>query len=120
MYDGDTTAYNLPYIRKVFVSHRYILLRLLTRKAGFYVARATHFILRALPIYKGDVRLVNRERARVFGRYLVMNYCAHGISQRQVAGYGQEKDHISVASAVASGAADVGLGIEKSKRVLSM
>jgi len=121
MYDGDTTAYNLPYIRKVFVSHRYILLRLLTRKAGFYVAKGNPLHITSIVDLQGDVRLVNREKGSGIRTLLDELLRTHGISQTQVAGYGQEeKDHISVASAVASGAADVGLGIEKTARLVDV
>ncbi len=121
MYDGDTTAYNLPYIRKVFVSHRYILLRLLTRKAGFYVAKGNPLHITSIADLQGDVRLVNREKGSGIRTLLDELLRTHGISQTHVAGYGQEeKDHISVASAVASGAADVGLGIEKTARLVDV
>lgn len=121
MYDGDTTAYNLPYIRKVFVSHRYILLRLLTRKAGFYVAKGNPLHITSIADLQGDVRLVNREKGSGIRTLLDELLRTHGIFQTNVAGYGQEeKDHISVASAVASGAADVGLGIEKTARLVDV
>lgn len=121
MYDGDTTAYNLPYIRKVFVSHRYILLRLLTRKAGFYVAKGNPLHITSIADLQGDVRLVNREKGSGIRTLLDELLRTHGISQTHVAGYGQEeKDHISVALAVASGAADVGLGIEKTARLVDV
>ncbi|WP_139993361.1 helix-turn-helix transcriptional regulator [Kurthia sp. Dielmo] len=121
MYDGDTTAYNLPYIRKVFVSHRYILLRLLTRKAGFYVAKGNPLHITSIADLQGDVRLINREKGSGIRTLLDELLRTHGISQTQVAGYEQEeKDHISVASAVASGAADVGLGIEKTARLVDV
>lgn len=121
MYDGDTTAYNLPYIRKVFVSHRYVLLRLLTRKAGFYVAKGNPLHITSIVDLQGDVRLVNREKGSGIRTLLDELLRTHGISQTHVAGYErEEKDHISVAAAVASGAADVGVGIEKTARLVEV
>ncbi|MBM7698569.1 substrate-binding domain-containing protein [Kurthia huakuii] len=121
LYDGDTAAYNLPYIRKVFVSHRYILLRLLTRKAGFYVAKGNPLNITSIADLQGDVRLMNREKGSGIRTLLDELLRTHGISSTHVTGYErEEKDHVSVATAVASGAVDVGVGIEKTARLVDV
>ena len=38
MFDGDTGDYNTPYV-KIFVSHAFVLINVVSRKAGFYVQR---------------------------------------------------------------------------------
>src|SRR5690625_1106948 len=37
--DGDTGEYNVPYIRKILVSKSFLVMKFITRKAGFYVAK---------------------------------------------------------------------------------
>ncbi|WP_010288807.1 helix-turn-helix transcriptional regulator [Kurthia massiliensis] len=121
MYDGDTAAYNLPYIKKVFVSHRYCLIRLLKRCAGFYVAKGNPRNIRHFKDLKGDVRLINREKGSGIRTLLDEMLRIHGISPVAIQGYEhEEKDHLSVASAVASGAADVGIGIEKTAQLVDV
>lgn len=121
MYDGDTAAYNLPYIKKVFVSHRYCLIRLLKRRAGFYVAKGNPLNIRHFKDLKGDVRLINREKGSGIRTLLDEMLRIHGISPVAIQGYEhEEKDHLSVASAVASGAADVGIGIEKTAQLVDV
>lgn len=121
MYDGDTAAYNLPYIKKIFVSNRYCLLRLLKRRAGFYVAPGNPLNIRSFADLKGDVRLINREKGSGIRTLLDEMLRINGISTVTINGYDhEEQNHLSVASAVASGAADVGIGIEKTAKLVDV
>jgi len=121
MYDGDTAAYNLPYIKKIFVSHRYCLLRLLKRRAGFYVAPGNPLNIRSFADLKADIRLINREKGSGIRTLLDEMLRINGISTTMINGYeDEEKDHLSVASAVASGEADVGIGIEKTAQLVDV
>lgn len=121
MFDGDTAAYNLPYIKKVFVSHRYVLLRMLNRKAGFYVAKGNPLNIQSITDLQQEVRLINREKGSGIRTLLDEQLRIKGMTSKNVTGYEmEEKDHLSVASAVAKGRADVGIGIEKIAKLVEV
>ncbi|OXM83832.1 helix-turn-helix transcriptional regulator [Paenibacillus rigui] len=113
--DGDSGEYNLPYIRRLLVGSSYMVVNLLSRNAGLYVARGNPFKLAhwsdlSLP----GLRFVNREKGSGARVLLDEQLRKHGIKPEQLAGYGNEQtNHLGVASKVASGEADVGIGIEK-------
>lgn len=39
LYDGETGEYNLPYAERILVSEPFIMINLVSRKAGFYVTK---------------------------------------------------------------------------------
>lgn len=39
LYDGETGEYNLPYAKRILVREPFIMINLVSRKAGFYVAK---------------------------------------------------------------------------------
>lgn len=122
LYDGDTNAYNLPYIRRMLVSHPYIVLHFLTRWEGFYVAKGNpHNIQTWADLTKPGIRMVNREKGSGVRVLIDENLRLAGIASRDIKGYAiEESSHIGVASKVVSGQADVGVGIEKTARLVDV
>lgn len=118
--DGDTGEYNLPYIRKLLVGMPYLVVHLLTREAGFYVAKGNPLELRAWSdLKKDDIRLVNRERGAGARVLLDEQLRLHGIPASKLEGYNFEANsHLAVAGAVARGEGDVGIGTEKAARII--
>jgi len=55
MYDGDTGEYNTPYLKKILVSHSYILINLISRRAGFYVQKGNPMQIQSFNDFKGQV-----------------------------------------------------------------
>ncbi|CAA7599463.1 DNA binding domain, excisionase family [Acididesulfobacillus acetoxydans] len=115
LWDSDTDEYNIPYVRHMLPGHRALVINLVYRTEGFYVAGGNpQNILTWQDLTRPGVRFVNRERgsgARVLldGKLKVL-----AIDRRQIRGYGDEEmSHLAVASRVARGEADAGLGIEK-------
>jgi len=118
--DGDTGEYNLPYIRKLLVGFPYMVVNLLSRNAGLYVAKGNPKGLHGwADLSRPGLRLVNREKGSGARVLLDEQLRLHGIKPARIAGYGHEQtNHWSVAAAVASGQADVGVGTERAASVV--
>ncbi|MDR3586327.1 MAG: helix-turn-helix transcriptional regulator [Desulfosporosinus sp.] len=115
LWDSDTNEYNTPYVRKMMPGHRAILINIVYRTEGFYVAKGNpKKILTWSDLARPDLRFVNRERGSGARVLLDEHLRIQGIAHQSVNGYSNEEmSHIAVASKVARGEADVGLGIEK-------
>ncbi len=115
LWDGDTDTYNLPYIRSLLPGHRALLVNLVYRNIGFYVAKNNPLNLASWQdIAKAGVRLINRERGSGARVLLDEQLRKLDIDFSSLTGYSNEEtSHLTVASTVARGDADVGVGIEK-------
>ncbi|MDD1502147.1 helix-turn-helix transcriptional regulator [Lysinibacillus sp. CNPSo 3705] len=122
LYDGDTGEYNTPYLKKIFVSHSYILLNLISRRAGFYVQKGNPLQIKSMDDFKTkSLKLMNREKGSGARTFLDEQLRIHHISPTSIDGYNEEEmSHIDVASAVANGHADIGLGIEKISKLIEV
>lgn len=122
LFDGDTKEYNLPYIKKILVGYPYVLLNLVCRKAGFYVKQGNPLNITSWSdINQRQIRIVNREIGSGARILLDEQLRIHNIPTRDIKGYQyEETNHLSVASAVATGAADVGVGIEKVSKIVGV
>jgi len=120
--DEETGEYNLPYVRRFLPGRKLVLVTLMHRDQGLIVKkgnpkRITGFADLARP----DVLFVNRQRGA--GTRILLDYELKraGIDPEQVRGYQHEEfTHMAVAVAVASGVADVGLGILAAARALDL
>jgi putative molybdopterin biosynthesis protein len=122
MFDGDTGEYNLPYVKKILVSYPYILINLVSRKAGFYVQKGNPLHITSwADINQEDVKIINREKGSGARILLDEQLRIHNISSKNINGYEHEEtNHLSVASAVSTGIADVGVGIEKAAKIVGI
>lgn len=118
--DGDTGEYNLPYIRKLLVGFPYIVVNLLSRNAGLYVKQGNPLSLKSWSdLAVPGLRLANREKGSGARVLLDEQLRLHGLKPDELIGYEQEQsNHLGVASKVASGEADVGVGIEKAASIV--
>lgn len=115
LWDSDTDTYNLPYVRRFLPGHHALLINLVYRTEGFYVQKGNpKNIAEWQDLTRPAVRLVNRERGAGARVLLDEKLRVLNIRHDQISGYDQEEmSHLAVASAVARGDADVGVGIEK-------
>lgn len=122
MYDGDTGEYNTSYLKKIFVSHPYIQIHLLTRMAGFYVEKGNPLGIQSFEdITKPDLRIINREKGSGARTLLDEKLRVHEIPRATIVGYDdEEKSHLDVASAVAQGHAQLAVGIEKIAKLVNV
>ncbi len=120
--DEETGEYNLPYIRRYLAGVRVRVIGFVRREQGLIVPRGNPKGIRSLAdLTRPDVTFVNRQRGA--GTRVLLDYRLKqaGISPRQIQGYErQEFTHLAVAAAVASGAADCGLGILAAARALEL
>lgn len=115
LWDSDTNEYNTPYVRRLMPGHQTCVINLVYRMEGFYVAKGNPKNLTTWgDLVKPGVRYVNRERGSGARVLLDEQLRISGIKRQDILGYGEEElTHLAVASKVARGEADVGLGIEK-------
>ena len=121
LWDSDTNQYNIPYVRRLLPGHRSVVVNLVYRDAGFYVAEGNPRDIHTwCDLTKPGVRFVNRERGSGARVLLDEQLRVHDIEHSNIKGYEREEmSHLAVASCVARGEADVGLGIEKAARQVS-
>jgi putative molybdopterin biosynthesis protein len=120
LWDGDTGDYNLPYIRKLLIGFPYVVVNLLSRQAGLYVqAGNPHQISGWNDLLKPGLRLINREKGSGARVLLDEQLRLHGTKPDLLKGYAvEELSHMGVAGKVASGEADVGVGIAKVAKIV--
>lgn len=115
LWDSDSDDYNLPYIRRLMPGHQTVVINLVYRFEGFYVVKGNPKKVSSLQdLVRPDVRFVNRERGSGARVLLDEKLRLTNIPHYLINGYhDEEMSHMAVASKVARGEADVGLGIEK-------
>ncbi|WP_040206847.1 substrate-binding domain-containing protein [Neobacillus jeddahensis] len=122
MFDGETGEYNLPYVKRILTGNAYVLINLIARKAGLLVRKGNPLQIKTwTDLKRGDVQLMNREKGS--GARILLDEQLHlnQISANMIHGYdGEETSHLSVASAVSTGKADVGIGIEKAAKMVGI
>ncbi|SDX33877.1 helix-turn-helix transcriptional regulator [Paenibacillus sp. CF384] len=118
--DGDTGTYNLPYIRKLLVGKPVIVVHLLARSAGFYVKEGNPKQVQTwADLSQPGLRIVNREQGSGARVLLDEQLRLHQISAQQLKGYrDEEHSHLAIAGKIASGEADVGVGIEQAASIV--
>lgn len=122
MFDGDTGDYNTPYVKKIFVSHPFLLINVVSRRAGFYVQQGNPLQLESFKDFKTkSFTLINREKGSGARTLLDEQLRIHHIAPTMIDGYDKEEmSHLDVASAVANGHADVGIGVEKIAKLVNV
>lgn len=122
LFDGDTSTYNVSYIRKLLVSKSFIVVNLLKRNAGLYVTKGnTKNITTWADLKNPHVTLVNREAGAGARVLLDEQLRLHNIERAEIKGYENEQtSHMAIASTVASGGADVGVGIEQTSKLIDV
>ena len=120
--DEASGDYNVAYIRRLLPGIKTVLLGFVQREQGLIVPRGNPKGIRALAdLTRPDVVFINRQRGA--GTRVLLDYRlkAANIDPRAIQGYDrQEFTHLAVAAAVASGAADCGLGILAAARALDL
>ncbi len=110
----ETGAYNTPYVRRLFPDRRVRVVTLAHRVQGLITAPGNPLGLRDLSdLARPGVRFVNRNLGSGTRLWLEARLGALGIPREAIAGYDQVvSTHTAAAQAVATGRADVALGLE--------
>lgn len=114
LWDEECDCYNVPFVRRLLPGRPAVLLTLAQRRLGLIVAPGNPAAIAGLEsLASGKVRLVNRQRGSGTRVWLDARLGRLGIDPGLVAGYEHEvTTHSAVATAVADGQADMGLGVE--------
>lgn len=120
--DVNTGEYNTSYIRRYVTSTPVALVTLVHRWQGLMIARGNPKKITGIPdLTRSDVAFINRQPGS--GTRILLDYELQkaGIDPKTIGGYrSEEYTHMSVAMAVTSGRADVGLGILAAARALDL
>ena len=121
LWDEAGKDYNLSYIKALLPGLPTVAVRLFGRSTGIYVQRGNPKHIKGLgDLRRRDVVLVNRERGSGTRVLLDEKLKAMGLPRKQVLGYEAEQtSHLGVASAVARGEGDMGMGAEAAARQVS-
>lgn len=112
LWDSDTDSYNLPYIRRLMPGVHAVVVNLTYRMQGFYVKKGNpKGITSWKDLTRPDVFILNRRNGTGSRILLDEHLFQMGVSSGAVNGYGNEmSSHLTVATAIVEGQADVGIG----------
>ena len=112
--DEGTGEYNYPYVRHILPNIEVAIVHLAYRTQGLVLPKGNPKQIKGLDeLSRSDVTMVNRQKGSGTRVLLDFKLRELGILPGDIKGYQQELDtHLAVASAIARGEADVGLGIE--------
>lgn len=120
--DVETGAYNWPYIRRYIPDIPVRVFHGVMREQGFIVRKGNpKAILTFQDLLRDDVTFINRQSGA--GTRVLLDYHLDrlGLDADAIAGYHMEEyTHTSVAVAVLSGVADVGMGVLAAARALGL
>ncbi len=124
--DPNDGSYNISYIRQYMPNIPVKVIALVGRDQGLIVKKGNPKGIKSLgdlagKSQKGGVQFVNRQRGA--GTRVLLDYHLNlmTISPESIAGYHQEEyTHLGIATAVASGRADCGLGIAAAAQALDL
>lgn len=120
--DEESGEYNVPFIKKMLPDLPLSLVNLAWREQGLLVAKGNPKGIRGFAdLRRDDVSFINRQRGAGTRILTDLNLRRLDIAPEEVTGYGREEyTHMTVASAVAGGNADTGLGILAAARALDL
>lgn len=118
LFDGETASYNVPYVSRLMPGMPVRVVRLVRRRQGLIVAKGNPKGLRGWDdLMRADVHLINRERGSGSRILLDEQLARRDADRTRLAGYDREaRSALAMASYVARGAADVGIGVERAFR----
>jgi len=120
--DEKSGEYNIPFLRRLLPEKPMVLVNLVHRDQGLMVQRGNPKGIGGFDdLKRQDVIFVNRQKGSGTRILTDKELKARGIDSAAVHGYEREEyTHMGVASAVASGTADTGLGILAAARALDL
>jgi putative molybdopterin biosynthesis protein len=115
LWDGETGQYNVPYVRRIIPGIPCVIVHLVCRMQGFYVAKGNPKEINSWEdLTRPEVLMINRECGCGTRILLDEHLRKLKIDSSLINGYEKEDfSHLAVASTVARGEADVAIGNEK-------
>jgi len=120
--DAEDGSYNVSYVKKYLPGRGVKLVNLVYRQQGLIIPKGNPKAIKEISdLARKDISMINRQAGS--GTRILLDYRLDqlGIDPDMLAGYGNEEfTHMSVAAAVLSGTADVGLGIFAAAKALAL
>ena len=120
--DPESGEYNLPYIKKMLPQRELKVVNLTYREQGIMVKRGNPKNIKGIDdLVKKGIKFINRQKGS--GTRVLLDYLLKkkGINPLDIPGYSKEEyTHLMVASAVAEGNVDTGLGILSAAKVFGL
>ena len=118
LWAAEEKDFNAPFVRKLMPGVPAILVNLSYRAQGFYVRAGNPKRIKGWQdLKRADVSLINRRVGSSARILLDWQMLKLGLSPQQVRGYERElQSHLTVASAIANGEADLAIGTERVAR----
>jgi putative molybdopterin biosynthesis protein len=120
--DEKTGEYNFAYIKQVLAGEETVLINLIYRQQGLMVAKGNPKNITGLKdLLRKGVSFVNRQGGS--GTRVLLDYKLKelGLDAGKISGYEREEfSHTGVAAIIASGGADVGLGVLAASKALGL
>lgn len=116
LWDGDTGQYNIPYVKRMLPGVPAVIIHLASRLQGFYVVQGNPKGIKGWEDFRRkDITMINREKGSGTRVLLDEHLRRLDIPSSSINGYNREStSHLAIASTVARGGADIGMGNEKS------
>lgn len=120
--DENTGEYNIPFIKKLLPEKEVVLINLVYRIQGLIVKKGNPKNIKSFKdLIREDIIFINRQAGSGTRLLLDKHLRELSIKPEQIKGYeNEEYTHMGVAQAVASGKADVGLGIYAAAKALGL
>ena len=120
--DPESGTYNLSYVKQYMPDIPATIISLVEREQGLMVAKGNPKNIRSVvDLARSDLNFINRQRGAGTRVFLDYQLKTNEITPDTIAGYKREQyTHLTVAAAVASGTADVGLGIRAATIALGL
>ena len=114
LWDASTDTYNLTYIKSLLPGIPTVVIHLAKRMQGFYVLKGNPKDIKTWQdLTKPNIIFANREKGSGTRVLLDENLKKLTINFSQINGYSREcTSHLAVASTIARGGADVGIGTQ--------
>ena len=118
LYAVDEKSFNVPYVKRLMPGVKAVLVNISYRKQGFYVAAGNPKEIRGWrDLARRDISILNRRAGSSARILLDGQLCRMDLDPRQIKGYEREmSSHLTMASAIAEGEADLALGTERISR----
>ncbi|MBC2582700.1 helix-turn-helix transcriptional regulator [Clostridium sp. DJ247] len=115
IWDSKTEEYNVPFVERMLPGIPAIIIRLVSRMQGFYVAKGNPKGIKDWEDFKrSDITIINREKGSGTRILLDEHLRKLNVFGKNIKGYSREcLSHLAAASIIARGGADLGIGNEK-------
>ncbi len=120
--DTNDGSYNISYIKRYLSDTKLKLVNLVMRDQGFIIPKNNPKNIKGIEdLVREDILFINRQPGSGTRILLDFKLSKSHIDFKDIKGYGNEEfTHMTVAAAVLSGAADVGLGIYAAAKALNL